>query len=92
MRASVTFTRTSKRLAKLSFPRFAGTWATPGRFCSMSENRDQEARSFDDAEADGDRAVAELRESLDRLRGQVGWYRERFGDNDNTDDGERSEA
>lgn len=55
----------------------------------MSENRDWEARSWDDEEADGERAIAEMRESIDRLRGQVGTYRQRVGDNDN---GESSEA
>jgi hypothetical protein len=58
----------------------------------MSENRDQEARSWDDAEADGDRAVAEMRQALDRLRGQVGEFRERVSDNENADEGEGSEA
>lgn len=46
----------------------------------MSEKRDQEARSWDSEEADGDRAVADLKESLNRLRGQVGAYRDRVGD------------
>jgi hypothetical protein len=52
----------------------------------MSENRENEARSWDDAEADADRAVTEMKQSLDRLRGQVGEYRTRVGDNDNTGD------
>ena len=60
----------------------------------MSDNRDQEARSWDDEEADGDRAIADMKQSLDRLRGQVGAYRDRVGDNDNSgsDEGQGSEA
>ena len=54
----------------------------------MSENRDQEARSWNDEEADGERAIADMRESIDRLRGQVGSYRRRVADNDNSDTGE----
>ena len=46
----------------------------------MSEPRDHEARSWTQEESDGDRAIAELRKSLDRLRGQVGVYRERVGE------------
>jgi hypothetical protein len=53
---------------------------------SMSETRDQEARSWDEEEADGDRAIADMRQSLDRLRGQVGAYREQVGENDVADD------
>lgn len=56
----------------------------------MSENRENEARSWDDAEADADRAVTEMKESLDRLRGQVGAYRQRVGDNDNGEEAEGS--
>jgi hypothetical protein len=52
----------------------------------MSENRENEARSWDGEEAEGDRAVTEMKESLDRLRGQVGEYRTKVGDNDNADD------
>lgn len=60
----------------------------------MSENRDQEARSWDYEEADGERAIADMKESIHRLRGQVGSYRQRVGDNDNSDrgEGEGSEA
>ena len=57
----------------------------------MSENRDQEARSWDEEEA-GDQAIADMRQSLDRLRGQVGAFRERVSDNDNSETGEGSEA
>ena len=60
----------------------------------MSDSRDQEARSWDDEEADGDRAIADMKQSLDRLRGQVGAYRDHVGDNDNSgsDEGQGSEA
>lgn len=60
----------------------------------MSENRDQEPRSWNEEEAEGDKAVADLKQSLSRLRGQVGAYRERVGDNENSDgnEGEGSEA
>jgi len=51
----------------------------------MTDSRENEARSWDDAEADADRAVAEMKQSLDRLRDQVGVYREQVGDNDNAD-------
>jgi hypothetical protein len=53
----------------------------------MSKNRQSEARTWDDAEADGDRAIAELRESLARLRGEVRAYREQVGDNDDAGEG-----
>lgn len=56
----------------------------------MSENRDNEARSFEDENADGDKAVAELKQSMDRLRGHVGTYRGQMNDNDNSDEGEGS--
>ncbi len=60
----------------------------------MFKKRENEARSWEVAEADGDRAVAELKESLDRLRGQVGAFRDKVGDNDNTGEapGERRKA
>ena len=54
----------------------------------MSKSRDREARSWDDEEADGERAIADMRESIDRLRGQVGAFREHVGDNDNSDTAE----
>lgn len=57
----------------------------------MSENRDQEPRSWNDVEAEGDRAVADMKQSLHRLRGQVGAFRDRVSDNEN-DEGEGSEA
>ena len=50
----------------------------------MTENRENEVRSWADKEADGDRAVAEMRRSLDRLRGQVGAYREQVIELDET--------
>ena len=53
----------------------------------MSDNRDNEARSWTDEEADADRAVEDMRRALDRLRGQVGAYRDQVGDNDNSGDG-----
>lgn len=60
----------------------------------MSENRDQEVRSWGDEEADGDRAVADMKQSLKRLRGQVGAYRDRVGDTDypKENEGEGSKA
>lgn len=59
----------------------------------MSETRDQEPRSWNDEEAEGDKAVADMKQSLTRLRGQVGEYRDRVSDNENSDDeGEGSEA
>lgn len=61
----------------------------------MSDNRDNEARSWDGDEAEADRAVAELKQSLNRLRGQVVEFRGRVGDNDNNntgDEGSGSEA
>jgi hypothetical protein len=54
----------------------------------MADNRDNEARSWNDAEADGDRAVEEMRRSLDRLRGQVGAYRSQVADNDDSGNGD----
>lgn len=58
----------------------------------MSEHRDDEARSWDQESADGDRAVEEIKKSMDRLRGHVGAYRGRMSDsdNDNSDEGEGS--
>ena len=46
----------------------------------MSETREQKVRSWTQEEAEGDRAIADLKQSLDRLRGQVGVYRERVGE------------
>ena len=53
---------------------------------NMSKTRDQEARSWDEKEADGDRAIADMKQSLDRLRGQVGAYRERVVEKDAPED------
>jgi hypothetical protein len=50
----------------------------------MTENREKETRSWADNEAIGDRAVAEMKRSLDRLRGQVGAYREQVVELDET--------
>ncbi|MGE5567288.1 MAG: hypothetical protein ACM3YN_14180 [Parcubacteria group bacterium] len=50
----------------------------------MSENREDEARAWAVQEADADRAVAEMKRSLDRLRGQVGAYREQVVETDET--------
>lgn len=50
----------------------------------MTENRENETRSWADSEAVGDRAVAEMKRSLDRLRGQVGAYREQVVELDET--------
>ena len=60
----------------------------------MSEHREQEPRSWDDQEAEGDQAVADMKRSLSRLRGQVGAYRDHVSDNEPSDDneGEGSEA
>jgi hypothetical protein len=52
----------------------------------MSEPKSQEARSWTQEEADGDRAIAELRRALERLRGQVGAYREHIVDDDTAAD------
>ena len=46
----------------------------------MSENRDNEGRVWNEDEADADKAVADLKRSMDRLRGHVGSYREKIGD------------
>jgi hypothetical protein len=56
----------------------------------MSDHRDNEARSWDSVEADANRAVEAMKRSIDRLRGQVGAYRQQVADND--DAGEGSEA
>jgi len=50
----------------------------------MSENPEDERRSWADQEADADRAIAEMKRSLDRLRGQVGAYREQVVEPDET--------
>jgi len=54
----------------------------------MADHRDNEARSWDNEEADADRAVEEMKRSLDRLRGQVGVYRQQVADNDDAGDGD----
>ena len=46
----------------------------------MSENRDNEGRVWDEDEAYADKAVADLKRSMDRLRGHAGSYREKIGD------------
>jgi hypothetical protein len=48
----------------------------------MSENRDTEGCPWDDDEANADKAMADLKRSMDRLRGHVGNFRSRIGDND----------
>jgi len=50
----------------------------------MSESRKNEARTWADQEAVADRAVAEMKLSLDRLRGQVGAYRDQVEEIDET--------
>lgn len=51
----------------------------------MSERSEPESPSRAREEADGDQAVADLKRSLERLRGQVGAYRERVGEGDDGD-------
>lgn len=58
----------------------------------MSENRDEEARSWGQENADGDQAVADLKQSLDRLRGHVGAYRDQVMDSDNDNSGNQGEG
>jgi hypothetical protein len=57
----------------------------------MSENPENEDRTWADQEADADRAIAEMKRSLNRLRGQVGAYREQVAEADETT-GEGSDA
>lgn len=53
----------------------------------MSDHREQEPRSWDDQEAAGDRAVADMKQSLSRLKGQVGAYRDHVSDNESPEEG-----
>jgi hypothetical protein len=46
----------------------------------MSENRDNEGPVWNEDEAYADKAVADLKRSMDRLRGHVGSYRKKIGD------------
>ena len=50
----------------------------------MSEHPENEDRTWADQEADADRAIAEMKRSLNRLRGQVGAYREQVVEGDET--------
>lgn len=58
----------------------------------MSENRDNEARCWNEDEAHAEKAVADLRRSMDRLRSHLGAYRDQISDDDNAGEIEADET
>ncbi|HEX6859139.1 MAG TPA: hypothetical protein VF138_02920 [Caulobacteraceae bacterium] len=53
----------------------------------MSEHRKDEAPSHERESAEAEQAVADMKESIDRLRGHLGVYRDQVMDNDNDNSG-----